>query len=69
MPYAHVRVVVTGIGAVTPIGLTIEEYRKSLIAGRSGVGPISLFDCNVTDPATGEPQFATRIAACGTASN
>jgi len=63
MPYAHVRVVVTGIGAVTPIGLTIEEYRKSLIAGRSGVGPISLFDCNVPDPVTGEPQFATRIAA------
>ena len=63
MPYAHARIVVTGIGAVTPIGLTIEEYRKSLIAGRSGVGPISLFDCNVTDPATGEPQFATRIAA------
>lgn len=59
----HVRVVVTGIGAVTPIGLTVEEYRKSLIAGRSGVGPISQFDCNVTDPATGEPQFATRIAA------
>ena len=63
MSYAHARIVVTGIGAVTPIGLTIEEYRKSLIAGRSGVGPISLFDCNAPDPVTGEPQFATRIAA------
>lgn len=63
MPHAHIRVVVTGIGAVTPIGRTIEEYRTSLIAGCSGVGPISLFDCNVTDPATRELQFATRIAA------
>jgi len=59
----QVRVVLTGIGAVTPIGLNIDEYRKALLAGRSGVGPISLFDCTVTDPATGEPQFATRIAA------
>lgn len=53
----------TGIAAITPLGLTLEEYRKSLAAGRSGVGPIRLFDCNVADPETGEPQFATRIAA------
>jgi 3-oxoacyl-[acyl-carrier-protein] synthase II len=59
----HVRVVVTGVGAVTPISHTLEEYRKSLATGRSGVGPISLFDCSIADPVTGEPQFATRIAA------
>ena len=58
-----VRVVVTGMGAVTPIGLTLSEFRDGLFAGRSGVGPITQFDCDVKDPATGEPQFATRIAA------
>ena len=38
------RVVVTGVGAVTPAGNTAEETWQSMLAGRSGVGPITLFD-------------------------
>ena len=38
------RVVVTGLGAVTPLGLTAEETWQALVEGRSGVGPITLFD-------------------------
>lgn len=35
------RVVVTGVGAVTPLGLTAEETWQGLLAGRSGTGPIT----------------------------
>jgi 3-oxoacyl-[acyl-carrier-protein] synthase II len=38
------RVVVTGMGALTPIGLTPEEYWKNLLAGKSGAAPITYFD-------------------------
>ena len=38
------RVVVTGVGAVTPAGNTAEETWQAMLAGRSGVGPITLFD-------------------------
>ena len=38
------RVVVTGIGAVTPVGLTATETWQSLLAGRSGIAPITRFD-------------------------
>src|SRR5436190_16752966 len=38
------RVVVTGMGAVTPLGNTAEESWANLIAGKSGAGPITLFD-------------------------
>ncbi len=38
------RVVVTGYGAVTPLGLNIEDTWQGLIAGKSGIGSISLFD-------------------------
>jgi 3-oxoacyl-[acyl-carrier-protein] synthase II len=38
------RVVVTGLGAVTPIGNTTEEYWKNLLLGVSGAGPITRFD-------------------------
>jgi 3-oxoacyl-[acyl-carrier-protein] synthase II len=41
---ANRRVVVTGIGALTPIGLTVEEFWKNLIAGVSGGAPIKSFD-------------------------
>jgi 3-oxoacyl-[acyl-carrier-protein] synthase II len=38
------RVVVTGLGAVTPLGNTAEEFWSGLRQGRSGVGPITRFD-------------------------
>ena len=38
------RVVVTGLGAITPIGNTLSEYWDGLMSGRNGVGEISLFD-------------------------
>lgn len=38
------RVVVTGMGAITPLGLSAEESWQNALAGRSGVGPITLFD-------------------------
>lgn len=40
------RVVVTGLGAVTPLGLTVEETWKNLVAGVSGAAPITHFDCS-----------------------
>jgi 3-oxoacyl-[acyl-carrier-protein] synthase II len=41
------RVVVTGLGAVTPIGLNVEEYWQALLRGHNGVGPITLFDATL----------------------
>jgi 3-oxoacyl-[acyl-carrier-protein] synthase II len=41
----NTRVVITGLGAVTPLGNSVEEYWQGLIEGRSGVGPVTLFDC------------------------
>lgn len=38
------RVVVTGMGAVTPLGLSVEETWQGLVEGRSGVSPIAQFD-------------------------
>ena len=38
------RVVVTGLGAVTPLGNDPETYWKNLTAGESGAGPITMFD-------------------------
>jgi len=47
------RVVMTGVGAVTPVGNTAEEFWAALLEGRSGIGAITRFDT------TG---YATRIA-------
>lgn len=38
------RVVVTGLGAITPLGNTVETFWENLAAGRSGIGRISHFD-------------------------
>ena len=40
------RVVVTGLGAITPIGNTVEDYFYGLQSGQNGVGPITLFDAS-----------------------
>jgi 3-oxoacyl-[acyl-carrier-protein] synthase II len=47
------RVVITGVGALTPVGNTAEELWSSLMHGRSGIGPITRFDAT---------NFPTRIA-------
>ncbi|MEQ8925413.1 MAG: beta-ketoacyl synthase N-terminal-like domain-containing protein, partial [Fulvivirga sp.] len=41
------RVVVTGMGALTPIGNTVEEYWNGLVNGTSGAGPITKFDTSL----------------------
>ena len=38
------RVVVTGMGALTPIGNNVEEYWNALLEGKNGGGPITYFD-------------------------
>lgn len=40
------RVVVTGLGAITPIGNNLAEYWEGLLSGRNGIGPITLFDAS-----------------------
>ncbi len=48
------RVVVTGLGVISPVGNTVSEAWDSMVHGKSGVGPLSLFDAS---------QYPTRIAA------
>ena len=50
------RVVITGVGAVSPVGNTAEETWSSLIAGKSGIGPITHFD-------TSDPACKVKLAA------
>ena len=50
------RVVVTGMGAVTPLGNTTEETWKNLIEGVSGAGPITHFDASLF-----KTQFACEV--------
>ena len=40
------RVVITGIGAITPVGNTVDEYWDSLKEGKHGFGPITQFDAS-----------------------
>ena len=44
MPFTDRRVVVTGLGALTPIGLTVPAYWDAMMAGESGAAPITHFD-------------------------
>jgi 3-oxoacyl-[acyl-carrier-protein] synthase II len=48
------RVVVTGLGAVTPVGNTVKEFWENIVAGKSGVGAITKFDTS---------KFKTNFAA------
>jgi 3-oxoacyl-[acyl-carrier-protein] synthase II len=48
------RVVITGLGAVTPIGLNVEEFWQGLVQGKNGIAPITLFDTSL---------FAVKLAA------
>jgi len=64
------RVVVTGIGCVSPVGLSAKKTWAGLLSGVSGIGPISLFDatdlpCTIAGEATGfdpEPIIAAKDA-------
>jgi len=44
--YTKKRVAVTGLGVVSPLGIGVEANWEAVIAGRSGVGPITKFDAN-----------------------
>jgi 3-oxoacyl-[acyl-carrier-protein] synthase II len=55
------RVVVTGLGALTPLGNSADEFWTGLTQARSGIGPITKFDAHQQD-ADGNYRFATRIA-------
>ena len=66
------RVVVTGVGAVTPLGNDAETTWQTLIAGESGAGPITQFDstdyfvhfaCEVKDFDPSPGSIASRRAA------
>jgi 3-oxoacyl-(acyl-carrier-protein) synthase len=47
------RVVVTGLGMLSPVGNTVEESWKNIVAGKSGIAPITAFDAS---------EFSTRIS-------
>jgi len=58
MPFSDRRVVVTGLGAITPLGHSVPAFWDAMMEGRSGAGPITHFDasdyptqfaCEVTD--------------------
>lgn len=48
------RVVITGLGSITPLGNNVKDYWQSLIEGRNGVGKVTLFDTS---------QYACQIGA------
>src|SRR5437763_13345397 len=48
------RVVITGMGAITPLGHNVEELFRAQIEGRSGIGPITSFNAR---------RFPTQFAA------
>ena len=48
------RVVITGMGAITPLGNSVDEFWRNIVAGKSGVGLITKFDTT---------NFKTKFAA------
>ncbi|MBP5672133.1 MAG: beta-ketoacyl-ACP synthase II [Victivallales bacterium] len=53
MSFLNTRVVITGLGAISPVGNDVDSCWKNLLAGKSGIGPITKFDAS---------QFRCRIA-------
>ena len=47
------RVVITGLGAITPVGLNVKEFWNAVINGKSGIGPLTYFDTT---------EYTTKIA-------
>ncbi len=76
MSLSHSRVVITGLGAVTPLGLDREALWQGLLAGRSGIAPLTLFDVSRHDVRFGgevkgfdparwiDPKEAKRLDRC-----
>lgn len=76
MTNERARVVITGMGAITPLGLTVDGFWEGLTAGRSGIVKITQFDatgfdCQIAgevkgfDPANYiDPKEARRMARC-----
>jgi len=70
------RVVITGMGAITPLGLNVAEFWQGLLEGRSGIGRITQFDptgfaCQIAGEVKGfdptlfmDPKEARRMARC-----
>ena len=56
MLYNQQRVVVTGMGVISPVGLTVSEMWEALVSGKSGIDYISRFD-----PAPFETKFAAEV--------
>src|SRR5574340_1419096 len=53
-PVSKRRVVVTGLGIISPVGNSVDQAWQAIVAGKSGVGPITQFDAS---------NYPTRIAA------
>jgi 3-oxoacyl-[acyl-carrier-protein] synthase II len=49
------RVVVTGLGIISPVGNDVDSAWQNVLNGRSGIGPITRFDCS---------EYSTRIGGC-----
>ena len=59
------RVVVTGVGCVTPLGTTVPELWANLKEAKSGVGPTTLFDANIFWPVRHTLAFSDAILLPG----
>ena len=40
------RVVVTGMGMLSPVGNNVKTAWENILAGKSGIGPLTMFDCS-----------------------
>jgi 3-oxoacyl-[acyl-carrier-protein] synthase II len=49
LPESKQRVVITGLGVLSPVGIGKEDYWKALLQGKSGIGPVTRFDTSSFD--------------------